>query len=116
MKTKNQYPENWADEIRPNILRRDGYKCRRCKVAHRQRQAKRVGWEWFNIDKAELNFYTQSGYQTRTVYLQVAHLNHVKMDCAPDNLVTWCPTCHHANDAMHKTVMRIGNLCKPQSS
>ena len=116
MQNKNEYPENWADQIRPSILTRDGYKCTTCGVKHRQRQASKNGKEWFDINKSELEFYINEGYKTKTIYLQVAHINNIKSDCRPENLISKCPIHHLQMDARYKALARIANFVKPSAS
>ncbi len=113
MQTKKEYPENWADEIRPAILKRDGYKCTECGVKHRQNQLLEHNGVWINIDSDEIEEAKSCGFKVRKVFLQVCHINNVKSDCRPENLITKCPKHHHLMDMQHKILKRIGNLANP---
>lgn len=110
MRNKSLYPENWCDEIRPSILKRDNYKCCDCGIKHRvyvffDEKKKRVV-----VTKDEYEYLKENGYRTYRIYLQVAHLNNIKSDCRPENLVALCNICHHKRDVHHKALMRIAKL------
>jgi hypothetical protein len=102
MQNKRGYPENWADEIRPSILKRDGYRCKRCGIKHRQNMFKTKSGNWVNIDPDEVQDYRAEGFRVKKVFLQVAHINNIKMDCNPDNLITLCPEHHLQLDKRFK--------------
>ena len=70
---KSKYPENWR-EISKNIRARGI--CEFCGAANYQP-------------------HPITGSQ---VILTVAHMNHVPMDCAPENLKALCQRCHLAYD------------------
>jgi len=113
MNNKKQYPENWADTIRPAILKRDGYKCRHCGLRHRSYIVWLTKDMYKYIDRDEVQDFIDDGFKAYQVFLQVAHINHNKSDCREDNLLTLCQPCHHMMDKTHKIVMRIGNLLNP---
>lgn len=109
MNNRQRYPENWSDEIRPSILKRDNYRCQRCNVKHRQyifidQNNKRIV-----VDRQEHEELKREGLKTFRIYLQVAHLNHNPQDNDPSNLLSLCPTCHHENDKEHKRLMKLSN-------
>ncbi len=112
MNNRNEYPENWDDEIRPAILKRDGYKCTTCGVAHRQRQVLGDDNKWVNILKSERAWYDDRGYTTRVVFLQVCHIDNIKEHCEPSNLITKCPQHHALMDAAWKRVIKMSNYRK----
>ena len=76
------YPLNWLSEIRPAILRRDGYKCTRCGAVRGQYK---IGME--------------TG-KTYKVVLHIAHLDHDKENkkVKYSRLATMCQCCHMVYD------------------
>ena len=79
------YPSNW-DEIANEIKMQAGWKCEKCKLQCR-----------FPGDK----------FDTHKRTLTVAHINHIEMDCLPQNLVALCPRCHLAYDQTRKVMQRL---------
>ena len=82
---RTKYPENW-NEIASTIKDQAGWKCQQCGL-----QCRFPGEEF--------------GTHKRT--LTVAHINHVEMDCRPENLVALCPRCHLAYDQSRKVMQRL---------
>jgi len=107
MRNKHLYPENWVDTIRPDILKRDNYKCQKCGIKHRSYVLVDSNFNRTLIDKSEHDEYTTYGANTYRIFLQVCHLDHNKANCNYINLVALCPTCHNLNDREHKRVMRL---------
>lgn len=107
MRNKNLYPENWVDTIRPDILKRDSYKCRDCGIKHRSYVLVDSKGNRTLIEKDEHEEYKTYGANTYRIYLQVAHLDCVKSNCDYSNLLSLCPTCHNRRDRGHKVVMRL---------
>ena len=114
MRNKNLYPENWNDEIRPSILKRDNYKCIMCGIKNRTYIFIDQSGKVIHVDKKEHEELKAFGYRTYRVYLQVSHKNHIKSNCTPDNLQTLCPRCHHSYDKQFKKIMRIANPVQAQ--
>ena len=46
-------------------------------------------------------------FDTHKRTLTLAHINHVEMDCRPENLVALCPRCHLAYDQTRKVMQRL---------
>ncbi len=112
MQNKKQYAENWNDEIRPSILKRDNYKCCYCGMPHRQWIAKDKIGTVIKISADEVGEFIEEGWKAYRIYLQVAHLDHNKSNNSPGNLLSLCQPCHHRNDQRHKILMRIANLVR----
>ena len=81
----SKYPEDWKS-IANAIKESTGWKCQDC-----GRQCYRPGERVSN---------------TRFV-LTVAHINHVEMDCRPENLVAACSVCHLKYDQMRRRWERL---------
>lgn len=79
-----KYPANWA-RIALGIKELAGWKCEQC-----GKQCRRPG-EPFDTHKRTLT---------------VAHLNHIEMDCRPENLKAMCAPCHLRYDAKHHALTR----------
>lgn len=112
MRNKEDYPENWTDEIRPRILKRDGYKCTKCGVRHRVYVLIDSDRNYNIIDARECEEYKKYGANCYRIFLQVAHLNSDKSDNGDSNLAAMCPRCHHRYDLAHKKVMRLASKKK----
>mgnify|MGYP003432626583 CR=1 len=82
---RTKYPADW-DEIARAIKEQAGWKCEQCTLQCR---------------------YPDEKFDTHRRTLTVAHINHVEMDCRPENLVALCPKCHLAYDQARKVMQRL---------
>ena len=82
---RTKYPANW-NEIAQEIKDQAGWKCEKC-----SRQCRFPGEQ----------------FDTHRRTLTVAHINHVEMDCRPENLVALCPVCHLQYDETRKAMQRL---------
>ena len=73
---QNGYPSDWR-QISLAIRTRAGNRCERCGIEHGEP-------------------HPDTG---RNAIIQVAHLDQVKSNCAPDNLEALCHVCHGRHDA-----------------
>jgi 5-methylcytosine-specific restriction endonuclease McrA len=106
---KREYAEEWADTIRPAILKRDNYRCKHCKIKHRA-----IGYydyknEFCECDEFLQAYATKLNFKLIKVILQVHHLNGNKKDNRPENLKTLCPRCHMAEE---KELNRLKKITK----
>jgi len=81
----SKYPPNWT-EIATAIKDAAGWRCEGC-----GKQCRFPG----------------EPFDTHRRTLTVAHINHVEMDCADENLVALCPKCHFAYDENRKRMQRL---------
>jgi len=102
----SKYPPNWRDTIRPAILARDEYKCRVCSIAHRSRVYANSRNSYVVCDEFIEQWAISQGKKVFTIYLQVAHIDNVKENCDPSNLLSLCPRCHGKRDKDHKALIR----------
>lgn len=116
MRNKALYAENWNDEIRPAILKRDEYKCKHCRIKHREYVHIDQNKKRIVITKVEHEELKIEGSNTYRIYLQVAHIDHNKSNNNPSNLISLCNLCHYKNDLQHKRVMRIANVATTPES
>lgn len=112
MRNKNLYPENWVDTIRPDILKRDNYKCQKCKIKHRSYVLVDSIGNRTLIDKQEHDEYKTYGANTYRIFLQVCHLDNNKSNCDYSNLIALCPTCHNRMDREWKQAIRLAQKKK----
>ena len=85
------YPPTW-NQIATEVKEAAGWRCEKC-----SRQCRFPG------EKLDTHQRT----------LTVAHINHVTMDCRPENLVALCPKCHLAYDEVRKAMQRLAvKRCK----
>lgn len=82
---RTKYPNNW-DEIANTVKDQAGWKCEQCGLQCR---------------------FPGEQFDTHKRTLTVAHINHVEMDCRPENLVALCPRCHLAYDQTRKVMQRL---------
>ena len=82
---RSKYPQNW-DDIADAIKDAAGWRCESCGRKCR---------------------YPGETFDTHRRTLTVAHINHVEMDCRPENLVALCPACHLEYDATRKRLQRL---------
>lgn len=106
MKNKHLYPVEWSDTIRPAILKRDNYRCQICGVAHRAVGYYEKDKTFIVCDSFQQQWAVHNGYKIQTLHLQIAHLNHIKSDCNPDNLKAYCPRCHLNYDREFNNIKR----------
>ena len=102
-----KYHVDWRDVIRPAILKRDGYCCKRCGIRHKSRVTATKSGTYKELDSFEEIYEMTLGKKVFTLYLNVAHLDHNKENNEPENLLTLCPKCHAKNDAKVKKFVKI---------
>ena len=88
----SKYPANWK-AIALAVKEKAGWRCERC-----AKQCRRPG-EPFDTHKRTLT---------------VAHLNHIEMDCRPENLEAMCAPCHLQYDVVHHIETRWKNKHRNQ--
>lgn len=104
---RQEYSPDWADIIRPAILKRDNYCCRVCGIRHKSVVYKNSIGNYVICDEFTQEWAKANNKRVFTLFLQVAHLNHNKEDNRPENLMTLCPRHHSKYDADHKKLQRI---------
>lgn len=82
---RSKYPPDW-DDIAERVKEQAGWKCEQCRLQCR---------------------FPGEQFDTHKRTLTVAHINHVEMDCRPENLVALCPRCHLAYDQTRKVMQRL---------
>jgi 5-methylcytosine-specific restriction endonuclease McrA len=82
---KAKYPSDWK-EIAAMVKSQASWCCEKCRLQCR------LPGEKFDTHKRTLT---------------VAHINHVEMDCRPENLVALCPRCHLAYDQTRRQLQRL---------
>lgn len=107
MHNKNNYPENWDDTIRPNILKRDGYKCVICSAEHRKSYVFNKDGSKFVIPDNEIKEWKAYGDKAYKVFLQVAHLDQNPENNEDYNLSSMCPKCHLNYDRKFNNLKRV---------
>lgn len=103
----SKYNENWRDVIRPQILKRDDYKCRVCGIRHKQDVYKDSRGNYVELDSFQKMWAQANNKKIFKVYLQVAHVDQNKENNDPLNLLSLCPKDHAKLDAKFKGFARI---------
>jgi ssDNA-binding Zn-finger/Zn-ribbon topoisomerase 1 len=99
------YNENWNDTIRPSILKRDNYKCKKCGVRHRSRGYYDSSKKFIECDEYMISYAAKMNVKLIRIILQVHHKNDNKKDDRNDNLITLCPKCH-MNEERDLSIMK----------
>lgn len=101
-----EYHPDWRDIIRPNILKRDGYRCKVCGVQHKARVYKLTRAGYHVCDQFTEAWAKANDKRVFTLHLVVAHIDQNKQNNDPSNLMTLCPFHHAKFDAKHKALKR----------
>ena len=107
MKNKTNYPENWQDEIRPKILKRDHFKCQKCKIKHRSIGNYNHKKQFIEADEFIKTWANIHNYKIIKIHLQVAHIDQNTLNNEDNNLLTMCPKCHLNFDRKYNTIKRM---------
>ena len=86
-----RYPKNWKSEIVPRIRARSENRCEctgQCGIGHTIQPLEATTLRCWAINGEK---HPIDGYK---VVLTVMHLNHTPEDCADDNLLHGCQSCH----------------------
>jgi 5-methylcytosine-specific restriction endonuclease McrA len=110
MKNRHRYHPNWNDIIRPEILKRDKYRCTNCGLKHRGLYLVQDNGKVLEIDKEEYIEALRNDEKVKKIFLQVAHLDHNPSNNAYDNLKSFCPSCHLSNDRIFNQIKRKSKL------
>ena len=102
---RKKYTENWADSIRPSILKRDNYKCQKCKVKHRSRGYYDSSGTFVECDDHMISYASSKNIKLLRIILQVHHKNSNKKDNHETNLITLCQKCH-LNEERQLNILR----------
>lgn len=102
----SKYPANWFDEIRPDILKRDGYKCKFCRLPNRA-----IGYRDGSGQFIEADFFLQqwckaSNIKVFKIVLTIMHLDHNIQNNEYSNLAAGCQQCHNRYDAKNRAFRR----------
>lgn len=106
---KQLYSEDWADTIRPAILKRDGYRCKKCLIKHRAVGYYETPKKFVECDDFMQEYARKRDFKLIKIILQVHHKNANKADNRESNLITLCPRCHFEAD---KELNRLKQITK----
>lgn len=109
MKNRVNYPENWEDTIRPDILKRDNYSCKRCRTKHRQVGYYNGKGVFTECDEFMQTWAKANGFKVVKIHLQIAHLDQDSSNNSYDNLQAMCPKCHLQYDMAFNMAKRRMN-------
>lgn len=101
------YPEDWKDRIRPDILKRAGYKCEFCRVRQRAKGYRDKNGEFVDCDDFMLNWARKNGKKVITIFLAIIHLDHNTENNEYSNLKAACQKCHNNYDKDFRQFNRI---------
>lgn len=107
MKNKELYSEHWNERIRPEILRRDGYKCRVCGALNHKRGYYEPNGSFVQCDEFMVRWAHEYSKKIVVVHLQIAHLDQDVSNNHPENLRTFCPKHHFEFDHEFNRLKRL---------
>ena len=109
MRNSSRYSIDWNDVIRPDILKRAGYKCDKCKIANRSVGYRLTSGQFIVCDKFLIEWCASQGIKVKRVFLQICHIDHNPSNNDYSNLMCLCPRCHAFMDKDHRVAMRISS-------
>jgi 5-methylcytosine-specific restriction endonuclease McrA len=101
------YPVNWKDEIRPTVLKRDGFKCQHCGVRNYQHYILHKSGRVEYIEDEDIEFSREKGFMVKRSVLTVAHMDNDISNNNYDNLITLCAACHNRFDVDYRKINRM---------
>lgn len=102
MKQRHKYAEDWYDTIRPNVLKRDNYRCVHCTIRHRQLVVIEKSGSWTKVSADLKSILLEENKRIYRCLLQIAHIDQNKANNDMSNLMSLCPRCHSKFDAPYK--------------
>ena len=105
---KKLYCDNWQ-QLRNQILDRDGRKCVRCGKADRSYYIKIKPNVWQDVTVEEYKKLENELVVVRRLFLQVSHKDNDKTNNDPSNLQSLCPLCHLQYDDQWKRLKRLSD-------
>lgn len=109
MRNRQNYPAEWHDVIRPEILKRAKYKCENCGLVHRKTYLFYPYTNPILIDKEELQEAKANGEKAYTIFLQISHQDHDTTNNDYSNLKALCQKCHLNYDRNFHKLVRKSN-------
>jgi hypothetical protein len=101
-----KYSPDWLDIIRPDILRRAGYKCEFCKVKHKAYGYRLIDGSFVELDKSDKMYVEKLGHKFIRIILTISHKNHDIKDNDYSNLQALCQKCHINYDKDFRALKR----------
>lgn len=111
-----KYPENWKDRIRPDILKRDNYKCVPCGVRQRARGYRDSNKRFVECDGFMEVWAYNNNIKIFTIFLAIAHLDHNIQNNKYANLQSMCQKCHNNYDQEFRKLNKMVNRSKRTNS
>jgi 5-methylcytosine-specific restriction endonuclease McrA len=106
------YPVDWKDIIRPDILKRDNYKCKHCGLSNRTLFVREGGKRIVIDDSFMHNYYLALKYKISKVVLTIAHLDGNRENNEYINLAALCQSCHLYHDRHQHLMSRLITAAK----
>lgn len=103
------YHPDWKDIIRPDILKRDKFKCRFCGIKHKIYVYRDESQRRVQIYFEDVALTRQAGFKPFKIILTIAHLDQDVNNNNYSNLAALCQACHLNLDRPFKTLKRRSN-------
>jgi len=107
MRNRNHYPDEWFDVIRPDILKRDNYKCTKCGLRHKSTGYYDKRKVFVVVDEFTEKWARVHGFKIQKISLQIMHIDQNKGNNDYKNLASGCPKCHLNFDREFNKVKRL---------
>lgn len=104
-----KYPENWKTEIRPRILKRDGYKCVFCGVMNNSIGYRDIKKNFVECDLHMQEWAIRNGYKLFRIVISVMHKDHDTWNNSDENLLSACQLHHNRHDSRFRSANKLLN-------
>jgi 5-methylcytosine-specific restriction endonuclease McrA len=104
----SKYNPLWKEKIRPEILKRDNYKCVKCSAQHKSKGYRDQNNIFHECDQFQIDWAKRNNIKIIRIILTVAHLDHDRTHDEYSNLASLCQRCHLNHD-------RADNILKRKS-
>ena len=110
------YSVTWRDIVRPDILRRDNYKCSHCSVKNNVLFYNENGVRKLVDDNWLHSWAIKNNIKLSKVCLSISHSCHNSACINYSHLTTLCQACHLRYDKHHHLMSRLINASQKRVS
>jgi len=104
-----KYSDKWFDVIRPDILKRDNFRCKWCGIRDRVQYYWESGQRVIVDDEWIKKRIIEQRGRIKRVILTIAHIDQNIYNNDYSNLAALCQLCHNRHDIRHRILNRKTN-------